>query len=42
MKFVSTRGASDPVTLSGAILEGIAPDGGLFVPDRLLNLVVGE
>ena len=35
MKFVSTRGGSDPVTLSGAILEGIAPDGGLFVPERL-------
>ena len=35
MKFVSTRGGSAPVTLSGAILEGIAPDGGLFVPERL-------
>jgi threonine synthase len=35
MKFVSTRGGSAPVTLSGAILQGIAPDGGLFVPERL-------
>ena len=35
MKFRSTRGGSDAVTLSGAILEGIAPDGGLFVPERL-------
>ena len=35
MKFVSTRRGSAPVTLSGAILQGIAPDGGLFVPERL-------
>ena len=35
MTFTSTRGGSAPVTLSGAILEGIAPDGGLFVPERL-------
>ena len=35
MNFVSTRGGSAPVTLGGAILEGIAPDGGLFVPERL-------
>jgi threonine synthase len=35
MKFVSTRGESAPVTLSEAILQGIAADGGLFIPDRL-------
>ena len=35
MNFLSTRAASDTVTLSGAIREGIAPDGGLFVPERL-------
>lgn len=34
MKFVSTRGG-DALTLSEAMLAGIAPDGGLFVPDRL-------
>ena len=35
MKFVSTRGGGEPVGLSTAIREGIAGDGGLFVPERL-------
>lgn len=35
MRFVSTRGAAAPVTLSDAILQGLASDGGLFVPDRM-------
>lgn len=35
MTFVSTRGAAGGVTLSRAILDGIAPDGGLYVPARL-------
>ena len=35
VKFVSTRGGSEPLTLSQAMLAGIAPDGGLFVPERL-------
>jgi threonine synthase len=35
MRFVSTRGGIAPVTLSDAITEGIAADGGLFVPDHL-------
>jgi threonine synthase len=33
MKFVSTRGGTAPVTLSEAITQGIAADGGLFVPE---------
>ncbi len=33
MNFVSTR-AGDPVSLDEAMLRGIAPDGGLFVPDH--------
>jgi len=32
MKFVSTRGESPPVSLSDAISAGLAPDGGLYVP----------
>jgi len=32
MKFHSTRSASQSVTLSGAIRQSIAPDGGLYVP----------
>jgi threonine synthase len=30
--FVSTRGGAEPVSLSSALLQGIAPDGGLYVP----------
>lgn len=33
----STRGFSEPVTSKQAILEGIAPDGGLFVSDGVLT-----
>lgn len=33
MQFISTRGASDPVSLFDAILAGIAPDGGLYLPE---------
>jgi len=32
MKFVSTRGSSPEINASQAILDGIAPDGGLYVP----------
>jgi threonine synthase len=35
LKFVSTRGAAPPVSLSEAIVQGLAPDGGLYVPTRL-------
>jgi threonine synthase len=35
MKFVTTRGGTAPVGLSGAIVQGIGADGGLFVPERL-------
>lgn len=33
MRFVSTRGRSEPVGLSAAIEQGLAPDGGLYVPE---------
>jgi threonine synthase len=32
MKFISTRKKSPPVTFSEAALQGLAPDGGLYVP----------
>ena len=35
MRFVSTRGGTAPVTLSDAIVQGIAADGGLFVPEHV-------
>jgi threonine synthase len=42
MKFVSTRGGAAPVTLSEAILQGMASDGGLFVPDRLPTVSLSD
>lgn len=35
MCYVSTRGNAAPVTVSGAIADGLAPDGGLYVPESL-------
>jgi threonine synthase len=34
MKFVSTKGRSPAVPFSEAALAGLAPDGGLYVPER--------
>ncbi|MBL9217248.1 MAG: threonine synthase [Opitutaceae bacterium] len=38
MKFVSTRGQSEPVGFTEAVALGLAPDGGLFLPQKLPNL----
>lgn len=40
MKYISTRGASAPLTFSQALTQGLASDGGLYVPERfpVLNL----
>jgi len=38
MKFVSTRGLSNPHSFSEAVKIGLAPDGGLFVPEALPDL----
>ena len=35
MKYVSTRGGSDPKGFEDVFLTGLAPDGGLFVPDAI-------
>ena len=35
MRYVSTRGQSDPVSLETALRAGLASDGGLFVPVSL-------
>jgi threonine synthase len=32
MRYISTRGGADPATFSDALMQGIAPDGGLYVP----------
>ena len=33
MRYVSTRGAAEPQRFSDILLEGLAPDGGLYVPE---------
>jgi len=38
MRWVSTRGGSPPVTFREALFEGLAPDGGLYLPERLDRL----
>ena len=38
MKFVSTRGSAPELDFAGALLEGLARDGGLYVPDTLPKL----
>lgn len=35
MKFISTRGRTPAVDFKTALFEGLAPDGGLYVPDAL-------
>lgn len=35
MHYLSTRGGMEPATYSDVLLEGLAPDGGLTVPDSL-------
>ncbi|HUL52461.1 MAG TPA: threonine synthase [Opitutaceae bacterium] len=35
MKFLSTRGQTDPVSFTEAVAIGLAPDGGLFLPETL-------
>ena len=35
MKWVSTRGASPPISFVDALFAGTAPDGGLYMPERL-------
>ena len=43
IRYLDTRGAIDrPRTFTEAILEGIAPGGGLFVPERLPSLSVDD
>jgi threonine synthase len=41
MKWVSTRGASPPVPFIDALFAGTAPDGGLYMPERLDPLPSG-
>ena len=38
MRYVSTRGDTAPMSFSEAVLTGLAPDGGLLVPERFPNV----
>lgn len=42
MKFISTRGRSPAIDLSAVIAAGLAPDGGLYVPESLPKLSLHE
>lgn len=42
MRYVSTRGGSTALSSAEAVKMGLAPDGGLFVPDGPAFLSVGE
>jgi threonine synthase len=42
MKFVSTRGQAPPATLTGALRNGAAPDGGLYMPEELPRVNLAE
>jgi threonine synthase len=34
MQYISTRGRAEPTDFFGALMTGLAPDGGLYVPDE--------
>ena len=38
MQYQSSRGQSEPVSAAQAIVKGIAPDGGLYLPDHIPQL----
>ena len=42
MKYTSTRGCETKFTASEAIVRGIAPDGGLFVPESIPSITEDE
>jgi len=42
VKYISTRGGMQPISYSEALLEGLAPDGGLAVPEHLPRLSIEQ
>jgi threonine synthase len=42
MKYVSTRGGMDPRSFRSILLEGLAPDGGLCMPESIPRLTANE
>lgn len=41
MRYISTRGEAEPVDFTGALVNGLAPDGGLYVPETTPSLPGG-
>src|SRR6201992_1956131 len=42
MMFISTRGAAAPASFSDVLLAGLAPDGGLYLPESWPQLSAAE
>jgi threonine synthase len=42
MRYLSTRGGAAPQTFTDILLEGLAPDGGLYVPEEYPRVTAGE
>jgi len=42
MKYVSTRGQSPALSFEDTMLTGLAPDGGLYVPEEVPLLETGK
>ena len=43
IRYIDTRGnAHGPLTFSEALLKGIAPGGGLFVPEQIPSMTLDE
>ncbi len=40
MRYISTRGDAQPIGFCDAVLAGLAPDGGLYVPQAWPKLIV--
>ena len=38
MRYLSTRGGVEPVSFSEAVAQGLAPDGGLYLPETFPDL----
>lgn len=41
MRYISTRGGAEPRTFSDILLEGLAPDGGLYLPEEYPHVTPG-
>jgi threonine synthase len=42
MRYISTRGGAPAVSFTDALLAGLAPDGGLYVPETWPELIAGQ